>query len=67
MKRHLCTFVNYQFDDWSKKLTMTKFAANNNISASTKLSLFSTIKSLHPCMTLDIVELSDTSTCERIF
>ena len=45
---------------------MTEFAANNNESVSTKLSLFFATKSLDPHMSFDIVDLSDTSTCERI-
>ena len=66
MERHLRTFVNYQQDDWSEKLAMAKFAANNNQSASTKLSPFFATKSFHPRMSFDIVDLSDTSTRERI-
>ena len=45
---------------------MAEFAINNNVSASTKLSPFFAIKSLHLHISLDIVELFDTSTCERI-
>ena len=66
MERHLCTFVNYQQDDWSEKLAMAEFTANNNKSASTKLSPFFATKGLHPHMSFDIVELSDASTCKRI-
>ena len=66
MERHLCTFVNYQQDDWPEKLAMAKFAANNNESASTKLSPFFATKGLHPCMSFDKVELSDASTRKRI-
>ena len=60
-------FVNYQQDDWSEKLAMAKFAANNNKSASTTLSPFFATKGLHPHMSFDIIDLSNTSTCERIF
>ena len=67
MERHLCTFVNYQQDDWLGKLTMAKFAANNNESVFTKLSLFFATKGLHPRMSFDRVELLDTSTCKQIF
>ena len=66
MERHLCTFVNYQQDDWSKRLAMAEFAANNNESASTKLFPFFASKGLHPRMSFDIVDLSDASTRERI-
>ena len=59
-------FVNYQQDDWSKNLAMTKFIANNNELTFTKLfSLFAT-KSFHLHMSFDIVDLSITSTCEQI-
>ncbi len=67
MERYLHTFVNYQQDDWSEKLIIAEFAANNNISASTKLSLLFTTKNLHPRIRFDIVELSNTSTCKWIF
>ena len=45
---------------------MAEFAANNNQSASTKLSPFFATKGFHPRMSFDIVDLSDTSTRERI-
>ena len=45
---------------------MAKFVANNNELASTKLfSIFAT-KDFHPRMSFDIVDLSNTSTCEQI-
>ena len=65
MERHLRTFVNYQQDGWSDKLLMAEFAANNNESASTKLSPFFASRDLHPRMSFDVVNLSDT-TRERI-
>ena len=46
---------------------MVKFAANNNKLASTKLSPFFATKGLHFRMSFDIVDLSNASTCERIF
>ena len=67
MERHLRTFVNYQQDDWSEKPAMAKFAANNNELASTKLSPFYATKGLHPHMSFDIVDFSNTSTRKRIF
>ncbi len=66
MERHLRTFVNYQQDDWIDKLPIAEFATNNNISLSTKLSPFFTSKGLHPRMSFDVVDLSDTTTRERI-
>ena len=41
---------------------MAEFTANNNISAFIKLFLFFTTKDLHPRISFNIVELSDTST-----
>ncbi len=67
MKRYFCTFVNYQQDNWSEKLVIVEFIANNNKSASTKLSPFFATKGLHFYMNFDIVDLSDASTCEWIF
>ena len=67
MEKHLCTFVNYQQNDWPGKLAMAEFAANNNESASIKLSPFFATKGLHLRISFDIVELSDISTCKQIF
>ena len=66
IERHLRTFVNYQQDDWSDKLLIAEFAANNNDSASTKLSPFFALRGLYPRMSFDIVDLSDTTTRKRI-
>ncbi len=66
MEKHLCTFVNYQQDDWSAKLAMAKFAANNNELASIKLFPFFASKDLHSCINFDIVDLSNANTCKRI-
>ena len=66
MERHLRTFVNYQQNDWVDKLLMAEFAANNNNFMSTRLSPFFTSKGLHPRISFDIVDLSDTTTRERI-
>lgn len=46
---------------------MAEFTVNNNKSTSTKLFSFFTIKDLYPSISLDIVELSDINTYERIF
>ena len=66
MKRQLCTFVNYQQDDWSDKLPMAEFAANNNDSASIKLSSFFASRGLYLCMSFDVVDFLDTTTRKRI-
>ena len=46
---------------------MAELAANNNESASTKLSPFFSTKSLHPCKSFVRVEVSDANTRKRIF
>ena len=46
---------------------MAKFAANNNESASTKLSLFFATKGFYPRMSFDIIDFSDPNTHKRIF
>lgn len=46
---------------------MLEFVTNNNISAFTKLFPIFATKSLHTCISFDIVELSNVSTHERIF
>lgn len=46
---------------------MAKFAADNNESTSTKLSLLFAIKSFHPDMSFDIVEFFNVSIGKRIF
>ena len=67
VKRHLYTFVNNQQDNRLEKLAIAKFVANNNKLTSTKLSLFFAIKTLHSCISLDKVELFNSSIYKRIF
>lgn len=43
-----------------------KITAQNNELASTKLFLFFATKSLYPCMSFDIIDLSGTNTHEQI-
>lgn len=45
---------------------MGKFAANNNESASIKLSPFFVFKGLYSCMNFDIVDFSNTNICKQI-
>ena len=40
MKRYLRCYVNYLQDDWPTWLSLAEFAANNQMSESTKISLF---------------------------
>ena len=66
MEKHFRTFVNYQQNDWVDKLSIAKFAANNNNFSSTRLSLFFASRGLHPRISFDVVDLSDTITRKRI-
>ena len=66
MKKYLCTFVNYQQDDWSDKLLMIEFATNNNNFAFTGLSPFFALRGLHLQISFDIINLLDTITHEQI-
>ena len=66
MERYICSFINNQQDDLLKKLAIAEFVAHNNISASTKLSLFFATKSLYPYISFDIVELSNASAYKEI-
>ena len=45
---------------------MAEFAANNNNSIFTKLSPFFALGGLHPRISFDVVDLSDTTTRKRI-
>lgn len=66
IERHICTFVNYWYDNWLSKLAIAEFIANNNKSTFIKLSLFFVTKSLYPFISFDLVELFNTSTCGQI-
>lgn len=67
MEKYFCIFINYQQDDWLKKLAIIEFAANNNKSTSIKPFLFFTTKDLHLFKSFDIIKLSDVNICKQIF
>ena len=64
MERYFYVFINYQQGDWLGKLAIAEFAANNNKSASIKLSPFFATKGLHPHISFDRIDFSNASTCE---
>ena len=66
IERYFYTFINYYHDDWSKKLAMTKFAANKNELASTKLSPFFVFQNLHPRISFDIVDFFNVNISKQI-
>ena len=45
---------------------MAEFAVNNNNFSSTKLSPFFALRDLHPQMSFNVIDLSDTTTRKRI-
>ena len=47
LEQYLCVYYNYQQDNWSELLSLTEFAYNNALSATTSVSLFFTNKGYH--------------------
>lgn len=66
IETHLYIFVNYQQDDWPDKLPIAEFAANNNNSASKRLSLFFFSKKFNPRISFNVVDISDIKTQKYI-
>ena len=66
IERHLRSFTNYNQDDWVDLLPMAEFAANSAPSATTGVSPFMATKGYEPRMSFDPVELSASSTRERL-
>ncbi len=56
MKRYLRNYCNYQQDDWSKWLFMTKFVSNATISAFTELFAFMTNYEFESRMSFDSLQ-----------
>ena len=52
LKQYLCIYCNYQQDNWSKLLSLIKFAYNNTSSATTSVSPFFANKEYHPNITV---------------
>ena len=66
IEKYLYILINYHQNKWSEKLSITQFMANNNNSASIRLSWFFAIRDLHSCISFDIVDFSDTTTRKQI-
>lgn len=45
---------------------MAEFTTNNNDSAFNKLSPFFASRGLHPCISFDVVDFLDKTTCKQI-
>ena len=58
--------MNHFQNDWVDLLSMAEFAANANLSASTKIPLFQATRGYVPRMSFDPVDLSEESTRERL-
>jgi len=52
LKQYLRVYCNYQQDNWSELLPLTKFAYNNALSATTGVSPFFANKGYHPNITV---------------
>ena len=66
MECHLCTYVNHFQNNWVDLLPMAKFAANANLSFTTKIPLFQATHGYVPRMSFNPVDLSEESTRERV-
>ena len=66
IERHLRTYVNHFQDNWVDLLPMAKFAANANLSASTKIPPFQATRGYVPRISFDPVDLLESSTRERL-
>ena len=66
MEKHLQTYVNHFQDNWVDLLLMAKFAANANLSASTKIRLFQATRRYVSRMSFNLVDLLERSTHERM-
>ena len=66
MERHLQTYINHFQDNWVDLLPMAKFAANANLSSTTKIPPFQATCRYVPRMSFDPVDLSEKSTREQL-
>lgn len=66
MKRYIYILINYQQNDLLDKLSIAKFAANDNNSSFTKLSPFFLSKDLYLYMSFDIINFYNTTICQCI-
>jgi len=52
LEQYLWVYCNYQQDNWSELLSLTEFAYNNALSATTGISPFFANKEYHPNITV---------------
>lgn len=61
MEQYLRSYISFQQDDWVKWLPMAEFAANNQVSTSTKVSPFFGNCGFHPRFTISIKPYAKSS------
>src|SRR5258708_6401102 len=61
LEQYLCTYTNYQQDDWAPLLPLAEFAYNNATSETTGVLPFFANKGYHPRMTPNLLPLSLSS------
>ena len=62
LEQYLCTYTNYQQDNWAPLLPLAEFAYNNAASATTGVSPFFVNKGYHPRLSAN--PLAPTSSSE---
>src|SRR6266436_9885042 len=60
LEQYLCTYTNYQQDNWALLLPLVEFAYNNVASATTGVSPFFMNKGYHPRLTMDPIAPSSS-------
>src|SRR5258708_6361177 len=61
LEQYLCTYTNYQQDNWAPLLPLAEFTYNNVASVTTGVSPFFTNKGYHPRLTTDPIAPSSSS------
>ena len=54
LEHYLCSYIDYQQDDWVTKLAMAEFTYNNSVHSTTEQTSFYTMYGYHPEFTWDI-------------
>ena len=62
MEQYLRCYISYQQDDWAHWLPMAEFAANNQVSATTKATPFFSNYGFHPNFTISIKPCAKNTT-----
>src|SRR6266436_1174077 len=60
LEQYLCTYTNYQQDNWAPLLPLVEFAYNNVASATTGVSPFFVNKGYHLRLTMDPIAPSSS-------